>query len=527
MGFGKSVVLCVITLGTIWYRTMRPLSAFLPHRAGIGGRLLVFIMLFSAVITLLSTVAELYFDYQHDVSGIEMRLNEIEKANLNGLTSSLWNLDYRQLRLQLDGIHSLPDVQTVEITETTKELNSRAETIRVGQRTQGASIVRSIPLVYVNHGKPETIGSFYIEATLANVWRRIFDKILVILVAQTIKTFLVSLFILYIVSRIITRHLENIADFVDAYDIRKPFVPLALTGPRPGRKNELDRMVSAFNRMCVALNQSYAELQKDIAARKRAENEIIRLNQLLERRVQQRTAALEAANQALGSFNYSLSHDLRGPLRRIEGFTHILLAEFRGDSEGQRTRYLERIRSGVLEVSSMIESFLQLSRTTCVELAIERVDLTGLAHEVAGELREGDPQRDTAIHIEPGMEIEADWRMLKIVLQNLLGNAWKYTRKNPEATIRFGSEKGDGVTTYHVRDDGVGFDMAMAHKLFKPFSRLHPPAEFEGTGIGLATVQRIIVRHGGKIWVDSSAGAGACFYFQLGDHLEQAADELA
>jgi light-regulated signal transduction histidine kinase (bacteriophytochrome) len=111
------------------------------------------------------------------------------------------------------------------------------------------------------------------------------------------------------------------------------------------------------------------------------------------------------------------------------------------------------------------------------------------------------------------------------VLQNLLGNAWKYTRNNPRAIIRFGSERSDGVTTYYVRDEGVGFDMAKANKLFKPFSRLHPPGEFEGTGIGLATVQRIIVRHGGKIWVDSSIGAGACFYFQLGDHLERAADE--
>jgi signal transduction histidine kinase len=500
---------------------MRPLSTLLFHRAGIGGRLLVLIMLFSAVITLLSTVVELSFDYQRDVSGIEVRLDEIERANLNGLASSLWNLDYRQLRLQLDGIHSLPDIQTVEITES-KGANAKAETIRVGQRAQGARIVRKIPLVYVSHGKPETIGTFYIEATLANVWRRIFDKILVILVAQTVKTFLVSLFILYIVSLIVTRHLEKIANFVDAYDIRKPFAPLALAGPRPRQPNELDRMVSAFNNMCVALKQSYTELQEDIAARKRAENEIIRLNQLLERRVQQRTAALEAANQELGSFNYSLSHDLRGPLRRIEGFTHILLTEFPDDSDGARTRYLERIRSGVLEISSMIESFLQLSRTTVVELASERVDLSALAREVVDELKEGDPQRQTAVDIEPGMAIEADRRMLKIVLQNLLGNAWKYTRNNPHATIRFGSERKDGATTFYVRDEGVGFDMAKAHKLFKPFSRLHPPAEFEGTGIGLATVQRIVVRHGGKIWVESSPGAGACFYFQLGDHLQHA-----
>jgi signal transduction histidine kinase len=241
------------------------------------------------------------------------------------------------------------------------------------------------------------------------------------------------------------------------------------------------------------------------------------LVETLERRVEARTAALEAANQELEAFSYSVSHDLRAPLRAIDGFGHALLTEYGAQLGGEGQRYLERIRAGTQRMATLIDDLLNLARITRQQMRRTAVDLTALAGQVAAELRRRDPERTTPIHVAPEVAGRGDARLLTIVLENLIGNAWKFTTKHQAAEIWFGTQQRDGRPVYYVRDSGAGFDMKHADKLFLPFHRLHGTSDYEGTGIGLATVQRIITRHGGQIWAEAEVDRGATFWFTLGD----------
>ncbi|WP_051180662.1 CHASE domain-containing protein [Thermithiobacillus tepidarius DSM 3134] len=246
----------------------------------------------------------------------------------------------------------------------------------------------------------------------------------------------------------------------------------------------------------------------DITERKRAEEEIRQLNAGLEQRVRERTAELE-------SFNYSVSHDLRAPLRAIDGFSLVLLEDYDGILDTAGRDYLARIRRASQRMGQLIDDLLNLSRITRSEMHREAVDLSELAQEIAETLQADHPERRASFAIAPGVTAHGDPKLLEILLENLLGNAWKFTGKHERAHIEFGAREEAGERVYFVRDDGAGFDMAYAGKLFGPFQRLHGPGEFEGTGIGLAIVQRIIDRHGGRIWAEGAVGQGATFYFTL------------
>lgn len=255
--------------------------------------------------------------------------------------------------------------------------------------------------------------------------------------------------------------------------------------------------------------------ERDIQLRQTAE-EVRKLNAELEQRVEQRTQALAAANRELESFSYSVSHDLRAPLRTIDGFSQILLDEYSGRIDDVGRGYLERVRAGSQRMAKLIDDLLELARVTRRDLNVRECDLTAMAEEIARELATADPLRSVHIEVARGMTVAADSGLLRIALDNLLRNAWKFTGLRPEALIEVGRLPSDGGgATYFVRDNGVGFDMAYAGKLFGAFQRLHSEAEFQGTGIGLALVQRVIRRHGGKVWAEAQPGAGATFYFTL------------
>ncbi len=248
----------------------------------------------------------------------------------------------------------------------------------------------------------------------------------------------------------------------------------------------------------------------------RATDEILLLNSELEERVHRRTAQLEAANQELEAFSYSVSHDLRSPLKTIDGFSH-LLERIIGDKAGEKgTHYLNRIRTGVQQMGELIDGLLSLAQLSRDRLQISKVDLTAIARRVAQECQERDPGRQAQIRIQDEMLVTGDRRQLLVVMQNLLGNAWKFTSRRPLAHIEIGSqERVTNEIVYFVKDNGAGFDMAYAGKLFGTFERLHSPADFAGTGIGLATVKRVIDRHGGRVWAESKESEGAVFYFTL------------
>ncbi len=243
---------------------------------------------------------------------------------------------------------------------------------------------------------------------------------------------------------------------------------------------------------------------RDISDRKRAEQEIA-----------QRSAELEVANKELEAFCYSVSHDLRAPLRAIDGFSQALLEDYGGKLDQSAQDSLQRIRAATQRMGALIDDLLNLSRYTRVEIQRKPTDLSEIGREVAAELRESQPQRDVEIVIAPELQSQSDPRLMHVVLDNLLGNSWKFTSKKAHARIELGKTDSNGSSAFYVKDNGAGFDPAYSARLFGAFQRLHSAAEFPGTGVGLATVQRIIRRHGGRIWAESAVDQGATFYFTL------------
>lgn len=272
--------------------------------------------------------------------------------------------------------------------------------------------------------------------------------------------------------------------------------------------------------LIVSTLQIFAARASAELERLQADVEIRHLNASLEDRVQQRTAQLKLANQELESFCYSVSHDLRSPLSAVDGFASLLehsIESLSGPLADKSQQYLKRIRTGVVQMGELIDALLSLARLARTPLKHERVDLSALAREVLTSCQERDPTRVLQADIAPGLSAMGDPRLMRQLLDNLLGNAWKFSAGQAITRIAFGTETGPGnELIYWVRDEGVGFNMAYAQKLFSPFQRLHSPSEFEGSGIGLATVQRIVARHGGRVWGDSAPGLGATFRFTLG-----------
>ncbi|MDI6104230.1 PAS domain-containing protein [Actinoplanes sp. NEAU-A12] len=256
-------------------------------------------------------------------------------------------------------------------------------------------------------------------------------------------------------------------------------------------------------------------ISTDITDRKRAEDEVRRLNASLETRVLHRTAELEASTKELDAFAYSVSHDLRAPLRSLHGFSDALLEDYGDVLDDVGKDYLHRLQRNVGRMGRMIDDLLNLSRATRAELERCEVDLSAMSQDVVADLRAVDPDRSVTLIVPDGLTAEADPHLLRLALQNLLANAWKFTGKRAEAIIEVGRAVHCGETFFFVRDNGVGFDMSYAGKLFDAFQRLHTTADFEGTGIGLAIVARVVRRHGGRIFAEAEIDQGATFYFNL------------
>lgn len=263
---------------------------------------------------------------------------------------------------------------------------------------------------------------------------------------------------------------------------------------REDRRDEIGRLGRTFNAMAGQVQEA---------------------QQRLEARVVERTARLEAANAELEAFSYSVSHDLRAPLRSIDGFSQALSEDAADRLEAKDKAYLQRVRAAAQRMGELIDDLLELSRVGRAELRREPVSLSEIGLAVAADLKRAAPDRQIALDIQSGLVADGDCRLVRIVIENLLGNAWKFTRHVAPARIELGEERVDGDRAYFVRDNGAGFDMRYMDKLFRPFQRLHGEAEFPGTGIGLATVRRIIDRHGGRAWAKGAVGAGATVYFTL------------
>ncbi len=325
----------------------------------------------------------------------------------------------------------------------------------------------------------------------------------------------VALLAAYLLSRIlqgtISQPILALAETAKAVSTRQDY---SVRAPKLGA-DELGALTDAFNQMLGRIAEQKGELQRYAADLERRVEE--RTHELQERNesLRRNAAELLAANTELDAFAYSVSHDLRAPLRSIDGFSQILLEDYSEKLDEAGRESLQRVRAASQRMGTLIDDLLKLARVTRAEIRTEDVDLSGMAREIVADLQRTTPERQVEFEIAPGLKARGDTRLLRVALDNLLRNSWKYTAKQPAPRVEFRSADANGGRTFMVRDNGAGFDMKYADKLFGVFQRLHSAADFEGTGIGLATVRRIINRHGGRIWAEGAVDQGATFYFTL------------
>lgn len=367
--------------------------------------------------------------------------------------------------------------------------------IQASENERASSGHEKITLVHTItfHGK--LLGFTYIQSDIQPLIARM-ENYLAIAGIMLALCLSVALFLSRIARRSIAEPIQRLAHVAGRISRDKEYSVRAV---RDGEEGELADLVEAFNEMLVQIEERDRSLKAS--------------HDELEQRVSHRTAELTAANKELESFSYSVSHDLRAPLRSIDGFSLALLDDYGEKLDDEAKSHLTRIRAATARMGLLIDDLLNLARVARAELNRQPVNLSAMASSIVEDLRKANPERKVDFFLQDCLETAGDGRLLRVVLENLLGNAWKYTSKRPAASIQFAKRQVNGEEAYFVADDGAGFDPAYAGRLFGAFQRLHGVNEFPGSGIGLATVQRIIHRHGGRVWAESAVGKGATFYF--------------
>lgn len=363
------------------------------------------------------------------------------------------------------------------------------------------------------------IGRLLVEADLGEIEERL-RSYAGIVALVSLASLLVSLVVASRLQRGISGPILHLADTARVVSNAKDYSVRA-SGEGEGELGLLTRtfneMLAEIQKRDLELGEARADLERRVEARtsdlKRTQEQISLLNESLERRAQE----LEVANKELEAFSYSVSHDLRAPLRAIDGFSQALIEDYAERLDAQGNAHLQRVRAGAQRMAQLIDDLLKLSRISRAELNPVPLDVSALARSVVEEVKPPKHERLATIHVQEGLKGEADPRLLRVAFENLFANAWKFTSKKPAARIEFGAMQDGGRPVYFVRDNGAGFDMAYAGKLFGAFQRLHHARDFEGTGIGLATVSRVIHRHGGRIWAEGALDQGATFFFTLGE----------
>lgn len=485
-------------------------------------KLIAMVLLSTLAAVLVAIAAMVYYDLRAYHQG--WVADATTQAELLGRTSSaaLAFDDRRVARENLELLHLRPEVRAAAIYDEKGKLFAQyAEAPEAGLpglpegdgvRVEGDNLVVFRRVV----DGSGILGTVYLRTHYA-----LFDRLLGY-VGIGLAVTLVALLVAYALSRRLQRGvtvpLRAISDA--AQEVRQ--------GRNYGLRvqklsaDEIGDLADAFNAMLAEIERATKELQasnqelrREVEERTRAEGEVLRLNAELEQRVRERTSALELSNRELESFCYAVSHDLRGPLRAIDGFSQALQQDCLPQLPAEGQRYLQRIRASTQRMGQLIDDLLNLSKVSRGELSRIDIDLGDVARQVVAELAQREPERKVDVAIWDNMHAQADPRLMRSALENLIANARKFTSKTERARIELGCLYDGMRTTYFVRDNGVGFDMAYADKLFGAFQRLHSEKEFPGTGIGLATVQRIVHRHGGRIWANGTPGKGAAFFFTL------------
>ncbi|HYL55693.1 MAG TPA: ATP-binding protein [Gemmatimonadales bacterium] len=378
---------------------------------------------------------------------------------------------------------------------------------RDGYRFEDGYVIGLEPVAEV--GNPR-LGTLYLKSDMQAV-----SRTLRLSAAIGAGVMAISLLTAYLLAALLQGRISQpilaLAEAAAAVSTRQDY---SVRAPKLG-EDELGMLTDAFNQMLGRIEDQNRELRR--YATELEQRVTDRTRELEERNeaLRRNAAELLAANTELDAFAYSVSHDLRAPLRSIDGFSQVLLEDYSAQLDEAARDSLQRVRAASQRMATLIDDLLKLARVTRSEMRTEAVDLSKIAQDIVADLQRSTPERQVEFAIAPGLEARGDARLLRVVLENLLRNSWKYTAKQPRPRIEFGSVQENGERVFRVRDNGAGFDMQYADKLFGVFQRLHSPAEFEGTGVGLATVRRIITRHGGRIWAEGVVHQGATFYFTL------------
>src|SRR5438105_7498104 len=362
----------------------------------------------------------------------------------------------------------------------------------------------------VEEAGSQRLGTLYLASDLEAVYDTL--RLSVVIGLAVMGVALLAAYLLSMVLQgTISQPILALAETAKAVSTRQDY---SVRAPKLG-EDELGALTDAFNQMLGRIEDQKDELQRHAADLERRVEE--RTHELQERNesLRRNAAELLAANTELDAFAYSVSHDLRAPLRSIDGFSQVLLEDYGAQLDESGRDSLQRVRAASQRMATLIDDLLKLARVTRSEMRTELVDLSKIARDIATELHRSTPERQVDVTIAQGLEARGDVRLLRVALENLLRNSWKYTAKQPRPRIEFATVEGNGERVFMVRDNGAGFDMQYADKLFGVFQRLHSADEFEGTGVGLATVRRIITRHGGRIWAEGAVDRGATFYFTL------------
>ncbi len=464
----------------------------LNNKTSVAKRFIVMIVLFSGVMTFVGTAIRLYFNYEKELREINNQIEQIQQTHLQSIINSLWVTDFELLEIEMRGILTMRDIESLEIIKDGKKI------IKVGLIHSKETKTKSFPLSYSFKGKNVGLGTLHVVAGLDGIYGRSRDNAVEILTTQALQIFFITIFISFIFHFLIGRHLKTMASYSSQLRLNYLATPLLLKGCRnKDRPDELDQVVSSVNTMLVSLGN-------DLEERRRAVEEKEKL-----------IAELENKNAELERFTYTVSHDLKSPLVTISGFAGLLEKDVLNNNPEKIKRDIKQIHNAAEKMKLLLDDLLELSRVGRIVNPPQEVQLNALVRDalsmVAGQINE----RGVDVSIRPDLpEVFVDRTRILEVFQNLIDNAIKFMGEQPEPKIEIGARRDSSNILCYIKDNGVGINPHYHKKVFDLFDKLNPQAK--GTGIGLTLVKRIVEEHGGSIWVESDGlNNGTTFFFRL------------